>query len=242
MAAITSTEITIQSINYNYNKNNLAMEMVAMVAMVITGVNYLNAKPSAQASSKERVEVVLYNITMEIAIVLVVGVLALVIGAQSALALTEYQSGLEHGMIDGKHNGSVSIIPYIVQPGKGFANQTKEFINGYVTGYCKITGNTSSVDFGQAIFNCMQGPSSADWRIPYHFEVLHSEFMSVYKRGFAEGVKDGHDGIYHQAKLRPYEPGFDDGYTDGWRSTCKEMGLDTGPDSGCELSMDAGTP
>ena len=37
MAAITSTEITIQSINYNYNKNNLAMEIVAMAAMVITG-------------------------------------------------------------------------------------------------------------------------------------------------------------------------------------------------------------
>ena len=52
MAAITSTEITIQSINYNYNKNNLAMEIVAMAAMVITGVNYLNAKPSAQEFSK----------------------------------------------------------------------------------------------------------------------------------------------------------------------------------------------
>ena len=50
--AITSTEITIQSINYNYNKNNLAMEIVAMAAMVITGVNYLNAKPSAQEFSK----------------------------------------------------------------------------------------------------------------------------------------------------------------------------------------------
>ena len=28
------------------------------------------------------------------------------------------------------------------------------------------------------------------------------------------------------------------GYLDGWRLTCKEMGLTVGADSGCELSMD----
>ena len=52
MAAITSMEITTHSINYNYNKNNLAMEIVITAATVITVVNYLNVKPSAQAFSK----------------------------------------------------------------------------------------------------------------------------------------------------------------------------------------------
>lgn len=32
--------------------------------------------------------------------------------------------------------------------------------------------------------------------------------------------------------------GFGQGYVDGWRSTYKEMGLDTGHDDSCELSMD----
>ena len=35
----------------------------------------------------------------------------------------------------------------------------------------RLQGNAYEADFGQAIFNCMIGPSSADWRIPYHFEV-----------------------------------------------------------------------
>ncbi len=62
-----------------------------------------------------------------------------------------------------------------------------------------------------------------------------------YKKGYSEGVRDGHNMIFHQAKLIDYDGvhhTFGQGYVDGWRSTCKEMGLDTGPDSGCELSMD----
>ena len=56
--------------------------------------------------------------------------------------------------------------------------------------------------------------------------------------GFAQGVIDGHHSIFHHSKLRVNQEGFILGYIDGWRSTCKEMGLTTGPNSGCELSME----
>jgi hypothetical protein len=67
---------------------------------------------------------------------------------------------------------------------------------------------------------------------------------SVYMEGFAQGVIDGHNSIFHQSKLKDYSnlDGFGQGYVNGWRSTCKEMGLTVGADSGCELSMDVGTP
>jgi hypothetical protein len=165
----------------------------------------------------------------------------LMIGAPSVFAISDYQSAFKLAMIDAKNAPLVNGSLYITQPGHGFMNQTKEFVNGYVTGYCKITGNAYEADFGQAIFNCMIGPSSADWRIPYHFEVLHSEYMAGYKQGFAEGVKDGHDSWFHHAKLRTYQPGFFDGYVDGWHSTCKEMGLETSPGGACDSSMDANT-
>lgn len=69
--------------------------------------------------------------------------------------------------------------------------------------------------------------------------------LSPYKQGWNEGVNDGHAMVFHQNKISADQKGFDQfsqGYIDGWRSTCKEMGLTTGPDSGCELSMDAGNP
>jgi hypothetical protein len=165
----------------------------------------------------------------------------LLMGAPNVFAISDYQLGLKFGMIDGKHAGSVTGTFYILQPGKGFINQTKEFINGYVTGYCKITGNATGFESDQAQFNCKNGPSSADWVIPYHIQVTHSEYIAGYKEGFAEGVKDGHDLWFHHAKIWTYQPGFGDGYVDGWRSTCKDNGLATGPDSSCELSMDANT-
>jgi hypothetical protein len=69
----------------------------------------------------------------------------------------------------------------------------------------------------------------------------------AYKVGFAQGVRDGHHLTFHnQAKLADATPDeqndFDLGYTAGFRSTCKEMGLTTGPDNGCEGSIDAGLP
>jgi hypothetical protein len=90
--------------------------------------------------------------------------------------------------------------------------QTKVFIDGYITGYCKIQGNATSFESDQAEFSCIAGPSSADWRIPYNIRVTHSQYMTGYKQGFAEGVKDGHASWFHHAKLRTWQPGFSDGY------------------------------
>lgn len=51
--------------------------------------------------------------------------------------------------------------------GNGFINQTKEFIDGYVIGFCSIAGPDSSVDEDEADFWCSDGPSSAGWMIGY---------------------------------------------------------------------------
>jgi hypothetical protein len=50
------------------------------------------------------------------------------------LAKSAYQSGYEHGIHDAKNSGNW----YILQPGKGFEFHSKEFVRGYVTGYCSI--------------------------------------------------------------------------------------------------------
>ena len=67
---------------------------------------------------------------------------------------------------------------------------------------------------------------------------------SEYKKGYDEGVKDGHAMIFHQTKLTNHNASesFGDGYIDGWRATCPEMGLASGPNGPCESSMDVGTP
>ena len=63
---------------------------------------------------------------------------------QSTFALTQFQPGYNHRLTDGKNT---CIQPgadqdkcghdYLSQPGKGFINQTKEFIDGYVTGFLR---------------------------------------------------------------------------------------------------------
>jgi hypothetical protein len=50
---------------------------------------------------------------------------------------TAYQSGFEHGVIDG--NTSSNATSYIDQPKHGFAWHTSEFVTGYVNGFCSIT-------------------------------------------------------------------------------------------------------
>ena len=73
-------------------------------------------------------------------------------------AISDYQLGLTLGEIDGKdsieNNGTGTL--YVEQPGKGFINQTKEFVNGYVTGYCKFNADFAGL-LTDVELNCVQG-------------------------------------------------------------------------------------
>ena len=77
-------------------------------------------------------------------------VLVLMIGAPFAFAQSphskhpqaDYLLGYTHGAMDGKNNPwclpASECHWYVLQPGKGFKFETKEFIIGYVKGYCSI--------------------------------------------------------------------------------------------------------
>lgn len=154
-----------------------------------TGVNYLNAKPSAQEFSKERLKVGMYNINMEKTIILSVAVLALIAMTQPAYAFRSQLSdapsagqGGTHpnqaaidtntGFILGAHDGKDKCNPdcqsWIDLPGNGFANKTQEFIRGYIYGYCTNQENINGAgreDSYNADFDCDKGPSSASWSV-----------------------------------------------------------------------------
>lgn len=61
-------------------------------------------------------------------------------------ALSAYQSGFDHGVIDGKDSCSHQdgCHWYVAEPGKRFAFHTWDFVRGYVTGFCKTSPGTSS--------------------------------------------------------------------------------------------------
>jgi hypothetical protein len=67
----------------------------------------------------------------------------------SAFAISVYQSGFNHGVSDAKC-ASVGCREYIIQPGKGFGFHIRDFINGYVNGYCSIAmpPTSKAVDAG----------------------------------------------------------------------------------------------
>jgi hypothetical protein len=78
--------------------------------------------------------------------VVVIVPLVAAMGAPSTFALTQFQSGYNHGLTDGKHScihpgadqdKCYEYHDYVSHPGKGFINQTKEFIDGYVLGFCR---------------------------------------------------------------------------------------------------------
>jgi hypothetical protein len=70
-----------------------------------------------------------------------------------------YQSGYQHGVDDANSNGHW----YILQPGKGFAFHTRDFVTGYVDGFCSVAGPHMSSDSDKALWDCARGPSSAGW-------------------------------------------------------------------------------
>jgi|SRR5689334_13706911 hypothetical protein len=82
----------------------------------------------------------------------------------NVFALSAYESGFNHGVPDGKDSCSHTdgCHWYILEPAKGFAFHSWDFVRGYVTGFCKVSPGTSS-DADQASWNCDKGPDSVSW-------------------------------------------------------------------------------
>jgi len=90
-----------------------------------------------------------------------------------------YQSGFQHGVIDG--NRSSNATSYIDQPKHGFAWHTSEFVKGYVNGYCSIPANKDvGTDDDRAAFYCPDGPSSAKWFIGKHEPITEGIAVATY--------------------------------------------------------------
>ena len=90
-----------------------------------------------------------------------------------------YQSGFQHGVIDG--NTSSNATSYIDQPKHGFAWHTSEFVKGYVNGYCSIPANKDvGTDDDRAAFYCPDGPSSAKWFIGKHEPITEGVVVATY--------------------------------------------------------------
>jgi hypothetical protein len=107
-------------------------------------------------------------------------VILLLIGAQSVFAQLRaphsknpqaaYQSGYRWGI----HDARVTCKPdcrnvYIFQPGKTFYFHTKEFIRGYMRGWCSTMGpDAGGMEENEASFDCkttIKNPELADWYI-----------------------------------------------------------------------------
>ena len=83
-----------------------------------------------------------------------------------------YQSGFEHGVIDG--NRPSNATSYIDQPKHGFAWHSSEFVKGYVNGYCSIPANKDvGTDDDRAAFYCPDGPSFC--------EMVHRQARANYR-------------------------------------------------------------
>ncbi|MGN6633384.1 MAG: hypothetical protein ACTHKP_14295, partial [Nitrososphaeraceae archaeon] len=90
-----------------------------------------------------------------------------------------YQSGFQHGVIDG--NTSSNATSYIDQPKHGFAWHSAEFVKGYVDGYCSIPANKDvGTDDDRAAFYCPDGPSSAKWFIGKHEPITEGIAVVTY--------------------------------------------------------------
>ena len=155
-------------------------------------------------------------------------------------AISDYQLGLTLGEIDGKdsieNNGTGTL--YVEQPGKGFINQTKEFVNGYVTGYCKFNADFAGF-LTDVELNCVQGPSSISWPIPQPKSVFNPQ---SYFQGLTEGFHDGlFDGEYHHNKSvgGTNHESWGLGYTRGWSQGCRDSGRSG---ENCDVQADADTP
>jgi hypothetical protein len=102
---------------------------------------------------------------MKTIIITTVTVLVLMIGAQSAYAqmgalkskhpiVVDYLSGYYYGLSDANDDCKDPRIPciaYVWKSPNGFINQTDAFIDGYVSGFCKIAGPDTGMDEDEPI-------------------------------------------------------------------------------------------
>jgi hypothetical protein len=82
----------------------------------------------------------------------------------------DFKSGYGHGVADASDHCKDPRIPsiaYVWKSPNGFINQTDSFIDGYVTGFCKVAGVNASMDEDEADFDYNRGPSSAGWMIGF---------------------------------------------------------------------------
>ena len=139
--------------------------------------------------------------------VIAIVVAFIMISAPSAFAQTgaplskhpqaAYKSGFNHGLTDGKNS---CIRPdadqdkcdgnhdYVAQPGKGFINQTKEFINGYITAWCSVNPPGSGMDSDEATFD------SRVWCIVENLHSCHSFMIEGQPRD---------QGVRKNSEIRP---------------------------------------
>ena len=132
------------------------------------------------------------------AVISAVAVLVLMIGAQSAFAVTDLPqlyaapiskhpeadilSGLAHGAHDAKVicNNPVRCDHWITMRGHGFINQTQEFIKGYVHGFCSdpMFASGGGSDAEQADIRCDKGPEGVAWALPGSLDDNNTTFTT----------------------------------------------------------------
>ena len=63
--------------------------------------------------------------------------------------ISDMLSGYDHGVADASdpcNDPQIPCIAYVWKSPNGFINQTSEFIDGYVLGFCKVAGVNASMD------------------------------------------------------------------------------------------------
>lgn len=99
-------------------------------------------------------------ITLAVLVVMVVGIATTTVAMETVMA-KKHETGtsaVERGAHDAtqcttqdeSNCGSL----YITQPGKGFADHSKEFNKNYIKGWCAASGSHSGSDADQATFDC----------------------------------------------------------------------------------------
>ena len=93
-----------------------------------------------------------------------VGILVLMtVGAPAAYAQVihskhpqaDFKSGYKLGIADASDpckDPKIPCLAYVWKSSNGFINQTNDFIDGYITGFCKVAGPDASMDEPEELF------------------------------------------------------------------------------------------
>lgn len=89
-----------------------------------------------------------------VALALIIGCGSVITSSTVEASKSPYRSGYDHGASDAKDDCSDGCDWYILEPGKGFAFHTQEFIDGYIDGFCDNSPPGRGSDADEASFNC----------------------------------------------------------------------------------------